>query len=75
MDQVSLINLQRSSVLFAFILCGCASFREHPLVIPKETNIACRGDTCCYPSDKGTMMCVSSDALHSMIICVKVIEK
>lgn len=69
------IVVKQLLVLVLFSSSGCASIRENPLVIPKDVNVICRGDTCCYPSDRKTMMCVSSDALHSMIFYVKVIEK
>jgi len=57
------------------LLGGCADWRIKPLAIPKEANVSCYGDVCCYSYTKTTMMCVSSDVAHSVVFYVQVIEK
>jgi hypothetical protein len=60
-------------LLFSLLICGC-TLHENPFIIPKEANISCKKEMCCYPSHNHTMLCIYSDGTSSVMIYFRVVE-
>ncbi len=58
-----------------FLLCSCSQFHDNPFAFPEGVKLDCSSDICCYPYNKSTLVCVSGDALHSVVFYIKIVEK